>query len=150
MMIEELGERFWAKVAIGGPEECWEWQASRHADGYGRFAIDGKVQYAHRLVVGLRTGDEGYALHSCDNPACVNPAHLSIGTHQDNMDQKVARERQTKGEEQGHAKLTDPEVLDIRARYATGRITQQGLAEEYAVDQALISRIVRRKIWTHI
>ena len=150
MMSEELGKRFWSKVDVGGPGDCWEWQASRNSKGYGQFRLDGKIQKSHRLVVGLRIGDPGYALHSCDWPPCCNPAHLSIGTPQDNMDQMKARERQAKGEEIGIAKLTDPEVLEIRARYATGQITQQGLADQHGVHHSLVSLIVNRKIWTHI
>jgi len=154
MMSSELGERFWSKVDVGGPDDCWEWQAGRHADGYGQFKLDGKMQGAHRLVVGLRTGDEEYALHSCDWPPCCNPAHLSLGTHQDNMDQMVARGRHVAmsqpGEEHGQVKLTDTKVLEIRARYATGQITQRGLASQYDVALSLISRIINRKSWTHI
>ena len=145
-----LGERFWSKVDVGGPSDCWDWQAVRDKDGYGRFKLDGKMQKAHRLVIGLRTGDEGHALHSCDWPPCANPAHLSIGTNQDNIDHKVSRERQLKGEETPQAKLTEDEVLDIRARYATGTITQRALAEEYGVHKSLISQIVRRKLWAHL
>ena len=151
-MSSELGERFWSKVDVGGPGDCWEWKAGRNAGGYGQFRLGGKPHLAHRLVVGLRTGDEGHALHSCDNPACVNPAHLSIGTHQDNMDQMKSRGRQSSlpGEDHGQAKLTDTKVLEIRARYATGQITQRGLASQYDVAHSLISMIINRKNWKHI
>jgi hypothetical protein len=148
--VAGLGERFWSKVDIGGPDECWPWQAYRIPKGYGQFRLHGKMQRVHRLVAGLRTGDPGHALHSCDWPPCCNPAHLSIGTNQDNVDQKVARERQVKGEEISQAKLTEDEVLDIRARYATGQIYQYALAEEYGVHKSLVSLIVRRKLWAHL
>lgn len=149
--VAELGERFWSKVDIGGPDDCWEWKASR-SSGYGQFRLGGKMQRSHRLVIGLRAGDEGCALHSCDWPPCVNPAHLSIGTQEDNVSQRDARGRHvaTPGEDHGMSKLTDAEVLDIRARYATGQITQRALAEEYGVHFSLISLIIRRKIWTHL
>ena len=151
-MSSELGERFWSKVDVGGPDECWEWQAYRLPAGYGQFKLDGKLHRSNRLVIGLRTGDEGHALHSCDNPPCVNPAHLSIGTNAENIAQRDARGRQVTppGEDNGSAKLTGPEVLEIRARYATGQITQRALAEEYGVHFSLISLIVRRKSWKHI
>ena len=148
--VKPLGNRFWSKVDIGGPDDCWHWQATRDRAGYGKFRIDGKMQAAHRLVAGLRSGDEGQALHSCDTPACVNPAHISIGTRADNMAQMTARGRQAKGESHALAKLTEAEVLAIRARYATGRITQQALAEEYGVAGSLISHIVNRKAWAHL
>jgi DNA-binding MarR family transcriptional regulator len=66
------------------------------------------------------------------------------------MDQRDARERQAKGKDHGEAKLTEGEVLEIRARYATGRATQQGLADQYGVGDSTISRIVNRKLWTHL
>ena len=148
--VKPLGNRFWSKVDIGGPQDCWEWQAYRTQQGYGHFRFDGKSQLAHRLVAGLRRGDEGQALHSCDNPPCCNPAHISIGTMADNMAQKVARGRQAKGERAGPAKLTEAEVLAIRARYATGRVMQHALADEYGVSGPLISHIVNRKAWAHL
>jgi len=91
-------------------------------------------------------------LHSCDNPPCVNPAHLSIGTHQENVAQRDARGRRKPllGEKHGSAKLTDTEVIDIRKRYATGLITQRALAEEYGVTKSRISLIVNRKSWAHL
>jgi hypothetical protein len=149
-MSSELGERFWSKVDVCEPDECWPWKAFRNPAGYGAFRLDGKMQRAHRLVIGLRTGDEGHALHACDWPPCCNPAHLSIGTNQDNTDQKVTRGRQAKGEEQGPSKLTEGEVLEIRARYATGRVAHRGLAEEYGVTHTAIGKIVRRELWAHL
>lgn len=115
--ILNLGDRFWSKVDIGEPEECWEWQASRHRDGYGQFSLGGVVEKAHRLIVGLKVGDEGLALHRCDNPPCVNPAHLYIGTRADNVRDSIVsgRHRGSAGESNGSAKATAAQVLEARS-----------------------------------
>ena len=153
--MKNWAKRFWSKVDVSaGQISVGNGRHPATLAGTVSSGLDGKLHLAHRLVVGLRTGDQGQALHACDWPPCCNPAHLSIGTPQDNMDQKVARGRQVTvpqpGEDNGEAKLTDPEVLEIRARYATGQITQQGLADQYGVHQTIISKIVNRKIWKHI
>ncbi|WP_425555541.1 HNH endonuclease signature motif containing protein [Hymenobacter koreensis] len=93
-----LAERFWAKVEK--TPTCWNWTASTRRDGYGWFNVNNGAQLAHRVSYELCKGpieDGLHVLHSCDNPACVNPNHLSLGTHQDNMDEKVARGRSTAG-----------------------------------------------------
>ena len=87
-------ERFWSKVAKG--ENCWIWQASVDRGGYGTFGFDGRVQKAHRVAYQLVIGPIPvglHILHSCDNPRCVNPAHLRAGSRSENMRDKVARGR---------------------------------------------------------
>ncbi|MFJ9387747.1 HNH endonuclease signature motif containing protein [Nocardioides sp. NPDC101246] len=87
-------ERFWSKVAK--TETCWIWSAYRDEKGYGSFGWNGKLIKAHRAAYELTFGpipSGAHVLHSCDNPSCVNPDHLSLGTHTENMRQKVARGR---------------------------------------------------------
>ncbi|RZJ86864.1 MAG: HNH endonuclease [Hymenobacter sp.] len=93
-------ERFWPKVdkSVGqGPAgECWQWQGTIDKCGYGRFRIDGRLDGAHRISYYLTHGPlpaGANILHKCDNPRCVNPAHLSVGTHRDNMQDKSAKGR---------------------------------------------------------
>ena len=91
-------ERFWTKVDKRGHDECWEWQASRNALGYGRFTpTHGTTVGAHRFAwedANRRPIPDGLiVLHACDNPPCVNPAHLSIGTYRENARQCVERGR---------------------------------------------------------
>lgn len=110
-------ERIMARTAYGAPGDCWEWLGERALNGYGKLCIDGTRIYAHRLVWELHNGTsvDGWVIrHSCDYPACVNPAHLLRGTHGDNMRDMVERGRSTKGVEHWNAVLTEQQV--VRAR----------------------------------
>jgi hypothetical protein len=88
--------RFWSKVAVAGPDDCWEWQGAIGSTGYGNLDIDGSTVKAHRVSHLLTHGPIPpglYVLHSCDNRRCVNPNHLRIGTAQDNADDRRIRGR---------------------------------------------------------
>ena len=139
-----LADRFWAKVERGEPDECWEWQACTSPHGYGRVGAEElTTDYAHRVSMklhGVEVPDDKQVNHHCDNPPCVNPAHLYIGSAKDNMSDR----EYTRGEEHKCAKLTDKEVAEIRKRYDNGAY-QNDLAEEYGVSQAQISNIVNGK-----
>lgn len=90
-------EDFWTHVAIGQPEECWPWDRAKTGAGYGMLRLDGTNRYAHRTAYELVRGPiprGAHILHSCDNPPCCNPAHLSIGSRSDNMRDCVAKGRQ--------------------------------------------------------
>ncbi len=94
--MTDIRDRFWAKVDVRGPDDCWEWTASRRAKGYGQFNAYGRPMSASRFAAVLRLGyfDPSLSvLHKCDNPPCVNPAHLYLGTQSNNERDKVARGR---------------------------------------------------------
>lgn len=148
-------ERLMSRV-VQHPDGCWEWSGPT-VGGYSRVGnVPGatpKNVYGHIVSYEHHVGEvpEGmFVLHSCDNRRCVNPDHLRTGTRQDNMNDKVERDRQVRGERQVHAKLTAPMVLEIRERHAVGDVTLTSLAQEFDVDVASIHNIVKRKTWKHI
>lgn len=86
-------EKMQALVDRQGPDECWDWTAGRTALGYGFFRYQGKRYYAHRWAVGLGPGDDGVAMHTCDRPPCCNPAHIVVGTQQENIRDAIEKGR---------------------------------------------------------
>lgn len=102
-----LDKRFWEKVDRRGPDECWPWIGAEHGRGYGGILINYKSVPAHRVAHALCKGvvpPGMFVLHRCDNPKCVNPAHLFLGTHQDNMDDMVSKGRSRNGWSSAQAK----------------------------------------------
>jgi len=149
-------KRFWSKVAVGEPDECWEWLAQKTGQGYGRFGIPTgknqpwKIRPAHRVSWFLTFGPipEGlYVCHHCDNRGCVNPYHLFLGTHKDNQVDAAKKGRMAKGEDNGKSKLTEEEVLEIREMYSEGDWTQQEIADAFDVSNATIYKILKGKTW---
>jgi len=147
-------ERFWNKVdRSGGPDACWPWLASRSKNGYGQFVWRG---VASSPIIASRAAfffTHGYwpteARHSCDNPPCCNPAHLSDGNHLDNMLEAVDRARMAHGERHTYARLTPDDVRNIRARAAQGE-TFASIELDYGLSIGHVSRIVARKRWRHL
>jgi hypothetical protein len=143
-------DRFLEKVSPEPNTGCWIWTASTRRDGYGRFRVEGCTVLAHRVSYELSVGPIGdkHVLHKCDNPACVNPDHLFLGTNADNMRDRNAKGRQARqrGEANGSAKLSREDVLAIRGDPRTAT----AVAKEYGVHNATVSQIKRRKTWGHI
>lgn len=150
---QPIADRFHAKLRLEAETGCVLWLGKRDRKGYGRLKRGGKRRqvFAHRVAYELANGPIPHGmcvLHRCDNPSCVNPVHLFLGTVTDNDADKLAKGRQAKGETLSD-KLTNRKVGEIRQRYAVGDITQQALADAYGVSQTLIGMIVRRAIWKH-
>jgi hypothetical protein len=153
----EPRERFLAKVNIGEYGKCWLWNASLSTGGYGQFTAPTggnrvKNAPAHRFSWELYNGpipSGKHILHKCDTRHCVNPEHLFVGTHQQNMQDRDSKGRQAKGARSGLAKLCDEKILAIRSRYKLGE-TQTVLASVFGVNQTKISDIVTRKTWKHV
>ena len=154
-MTKTIRELFEAKFTK--TDGCWNWTAHKDRDGYGTFWFDGRQKKAHRMAWMLYVGeipDGLYICHHCDNAACVNPSHLFLGTAADNAHDCISKGRKValpdnNGEKSGKAKLTDEQVLTIRARYATG-VKQGILASEFNVARPHISAIINRRHWTKL
>lgn len=115
--MTKLEYRFWSKVDIKGPDECWDFIGATNPDGYGKFWLNGKEIKAHRLIWEVYNGREvpigKLILHKCDNPSCVNPKHLYCGDHADNMKDMYSKRRGAKVIH-GKAILSAAEIQAIR------------------------------------
>lgn len=139
-------EYFWARVNRGGPTECWTWSGALQSYGYGDIHHrEGRIS-AHRFSYELHHGAiaaGGVVCHRCDNPPCVNPAHLFVGTQADNMADKVSKGRQAKGERVATAKLTDAQFHEMLELKAAG-IRQVDIASRFGVTQQAVSQYLKR------
>lgn len=139
--------RFWSKVKKG---ECWEWQAARTPLGYGVFGVTPTdTRAAHRYAYEITNGpipDGMVVMHSCDNPPCVRPSHLSVGTQTDNMGDAARKGRTARGEGHGRHRLTLDEVVAIRNQRAAG-YSLALIAAAFEISQAEVSLIARGLKW---
>jgi hypothetical protein len=143
--------RFESKFTKGNPEDCWLWESTKIPAGYGNFWAEGKLRGAHRVSYGLYVGDfpeHMCVLHKCDNPSCVNPKHLVLGTALDNSKDKFFKERENhpKGEAAHNARLTQHKANRIREFYLVGESIPT-LAKTFEVGIATIWRIIHNKTY---
>lgn len=147
----KLPPRFWDKVAVLS-NGCWNWTANKNSTGYGRFMLGAKNPIrSHRASYQHFKGKiaEGMCIcHTCDNPSCVNPAHLFEASHQGNMADMTAKGRHhdVKGENHHLNKLTEEDVLSIRDDERSMTV----IAKDYGVTKQNIWRIKNKKTWLHI
>lgn len=152
-MSHSLAVRFWSRVAIAGRDDCWEWKGYTTPYGYGQIGDGQRVLSTHRTSWELSVGpipDGAVVCHKCDNPPCVNPDHLFIGTHQDNCDDKMRKGRHVtrRGTDHPFAKLTDGQINEIRARYRNGARypstdSAQWLAREFSITPQFVNQLAR-------
>ena len=157
-----LMQRFMAKVAKS-ETGCWLWTGFVGTSGYGAVRVNGKTERAHRiayqLFVGQITEIAGAdirgtcVIHKCDNRVCVNPEHLLLGTHQDNMTDKASKGRVVShpllGEKHQNSKLTSDDIIDVRCLNSYGLKMQQ-IAESFGVTRATIHRVLDGTTWNHV
>jgi hypothetical protein len=164
------GKRFWQKVDKRTSGECWRWTGARNERGYGLIGLGGKTERAHRMSWMLHNGEipQGMCVcHRCDNPICVNPEHLFLGTHSDNMrdmcikgrknapvgDSHYARRephRLARGEKHGCAKLTDDLVVACRLAHKKYGATCTKLAAKWGVSIAAMCYAVNGRTFKHL
>lgn len=148
-----ITEHFWAQVEILDQDDCWEWQGLRNRKGYGQLWFIDQTIAAHRAAWILTHGpipDGLWVLHKCDNPPCTNINHLFLGTNDDNVADKIAKNRQVHGANHPLAKLTDKQVVEARQRYAAGGISIAALARKYGVSGVSMRNVLYRATWRHV
>ena len=171
-------ERFWDKVQVGSPSECWVWCGSRSGGRYGKFYFEGKLVQAHRYSYMLHYGEilPGLVVcHKCDNEGCVNPYHLFVGTQKDNVQDMFKKGRDNyargsnhgskthpeccrhradnfgcrKGEKNGRSVLTKHAVLQIRSLAECG-VSRRKIARMFGVGKTTVDNVVHRRTWADV
>lgn len=152
--LSDVSSRYWPKVRKA--EGCWEWTGAKGRNGYGRmrYVRRGQLIYAHHVAMildGRPRPDGAIALHSCNNPSCVNPRHLRWGTQKENVRQAINSGRaphhgRVPGEKNGNAKLTEDQARAIAADTAL----QADIAKRYGISTSLVSAIKCGKAWGHL
>jgi len=146
-------QRFLSKVDIGAPSECWNYEGSKHRQGYGMFRTCSTVMVAHRIAYQLSNPNEDISgkviMHSCDNPSCCNPKHLTCGTQADNMRDRDLKNRNAKGERHGRSKLTRRQVEQMRAEHKAGKSIKQ-VASDYNTCDSNAYAVCNYLTWKHL
>lgn len=144
-MPVSLLDRWRKRVIFSAEENCWDWAGTKMTSGYGYLTMGGgRKQGAHRISWMLHNGPipkNIFVLHKCDNKLCMNPGHLWLGTHDDNMADMCAKGRQSKP-----GKLSENEVREVRKRFADGE-TQVDLGKEYGVSFSAISQMITHRTY---
>lgn len=146
-VVGTVEERFWHYVHRG--DSCWEWVGGMWPNGYGRLNVNGSMDYAHRISYEINKGSippELEIRHQCHNKKCVNPDHLLVGTHIENMQDSVRDGMTSRGESHGSVKLTADQVVAIREDPRAQKV----IANDYGISQPAVSDIKTRRTWVHL
>ena len=133
---------------------CWEWNGAKNRDGYGRTMKGPKNISTHRRMYELAVGpipNKLQVLHKCDNPPCINPSHLELGDHNENMNQMQSRGRKAilLGEDNPSSKLTKEDVVDIKLFLKNG-ILPKDIIKVYPIKQAIVYHIKNNRVWSNV
>ena len=152
MIDKTLRTRFFNKI-IKNNNGCWIWQGKPTWAGYGELRAFGRVQKAHRVSWFLHNGpiDEGlFVCHTCDVRSCVNPEHLFLGTHGDNMADCKQKDRYQKGEGHGMSKLSESDVRLIRDMAEQGTISIRAIGRHFGVYHEAVRAVLNGRTWSHV
>ncbi len=152
---KSLQERFNEKWKLDKRSGCHVWKASTRGKGYGQFKLNYKNTSAHRVAYELAYGpipESMHVCHKCDNPPCVNPKHLWLGTNEENIEDKSNKGRYNaaRGSDNGSAKVTEKMAIKIRWLYSTGKHTQTRLATRFNISRGAVGQLIRKETWKHI
>jgi hypothetical protein len=152
---KNIKDRLLSKIKIDKKTDCWIWQGAQKGRGYGAVHYNKKLRRAHRVSFEVFVGEikKGkILLHSCNNPLCINPKHLSPGTHQENTKQMIeeGRANPPKGEKHYAAKLNKKDVAEIKSLIEETNLSNAKIAERFNVDRRSIWGIRLGKTWKHI
>lgn len=147
-------ERFNQKWTRDPSTGCHVWTACTDKDGYGLFKYEGSCRRSHRWIWEQEKGTipEGLVVRhiTCSNPACVNAEHLVLGTHADNVRDRIEDGNTARGERSGRAKLSREDVCRIRRCYEEEETSYRKLAKGHGVSEGCIGRVIRRETWSHL
>jgi hypothetical protein len=143
--------RWASRVEIG--DGCWGWHGSTNDKGYPHLKVAGTVELAHRVGYRLLVGPIPagmFLCHHCDNPGCVKPGHMFIGTHDDNMRDMVSKGRACKGERQPNSKLTENAAREIKRLLRAGERTSRSIAAQFGIHEQTVAGIKQGRTWRHV
>jgi hypothetical protein len=151
-MVEsrDFTQRFWKKVNKNANNDCWIWFSAKTGRGYGLFSINNVRHYAHRISYEITKGeipDGMYVCHTCDNPSCVNPSHLWLGTAQDNAIDRNEKGRGVyfQNEQHPRCKFTDQQVFEMRERYLVKKEKPRHIIRDYGISRSQFYYIVDKR-----
>lgn len=152
--MESISSRFERFTAPPNESGCTEWIGARNEPhGYGVIKVDGKLRGAHRVAYEIANSCEipagMFILHRCDNPACVNPKHLRLGTHRENVADRDSKNRVRHGETHPSARLSEGDVLEILRRLSTGE-SAASVAESFHIGQSSVYKISTGATWKRL
>lgn len=150
--IASLVRRFWLRADRSGGETCcWIWRGAVDKDGYGRTTIAGVRTTSHRVAWWITRGEWPSTLvcHHCDNPACVNPSHMFLGTSQENSYDRHRKGRDARGVGNGMSKMTPADVQAVRT-LARQNVTHRDIARRFGLSKTTVSYAVSGRTWAHL